>query len=501
MTFQFRLLTLYNFVISQKVREQKEAALRKIANAAASAPSSLSPVQTSASDPPSSSGTSSGAHGAYVPGGVSLGAMESAQLVAFLEQQVDRGYDWGPWRVVMSRRLGRPFFYNSITKIGQFAVPPELNVIPSPSQSQASQSSPSRQQHLQHPHHHQQYHEDVEHYMPMQAPDSQGMPSRDHLAASQMAFDQYHATHSSEGAYPGHEAHPLAGNSGNSAPPDAAHQGVVHYDHYLDEGEEESPFHLLWDSNHHELDELDPASFLLPDHNHGHNHGHAGSGSIAGNRAAAGAGASFHSVPATATAPTQSPHTSTAASAFASAVSATAVSTAMDVPTSTPFPRGGGGGGGVAYTDLSATSSLGSAGGPSTPWVVVDDDLAVPGTVGSLLGASHYSQVQGALAATPSSSTGAFSAPVEPTSWACQACTFHNPMTTYTCDMCNTVDTVVQQSFSRPLLRSHQHTPVVSGGFTGRSQRSSQPTTQTKLSGSKTKPPANAAKSTKKTKR
>lgn len=40
------------------------------------------------------------------------------------------GYNWGPWRVVMSNKLGKPFFYNTVTKIGQFAIPKELKMIP-----------------------------------------------------------------------------------------------------------------------------------------------------------------------------------------------------------------------------------------------------------------------------------------------------------------------------------------------------------------------------------
>lgn len=503
--FAHILTALALCTLSQKVREQKEVALKKIANAAASAASSSSSsqsqAQTSASDPPSSSSGSASlnAQVAHNSGGTSVGGVESAQLVAFLEQQVDRGYDWGPWRVVMSRRLGRPFFYNSITKIGQFAVPPELHVIPSPSQSQqASQSSPAQSHHHHQPHY---LEGEMHQYMPMQAP---GLPPRDHLHASQMAFDQYHASHPCEGAHSGHDHqpvyphHPLAGSgasatSGHSAMPGTADEGVVHYDHYLDE--EESPFHLLWDSNHHDLDELDPASFLLPDHNH--NISHAGSSSSAGNGTTGGVAAPFPPGTAPTAAPSQASLTGTATSTFVSGAEATAVSTAMDVPNSTPFPRGG-----VAYTDLSATSSLGSAHGHSTPWVVVDDDLIVPGTGGGPLSAPHFSP-SGLASGHSSGAAGMFSAPVEPTSWACQACTFHNPMTTYTCDMCNTVDVAMQQSFSRPLLRSHQHTPAAaSGGFTGRSQRLSQPvTSQTKLTGSKTKPPASAVKSTKKTKR
>ncbi len=39
-------------------------------------------------------------------------------------------YDWGPWRVVMSNKLARPFFFNTLTRIGQFDPPRELTIIP-----------------------------------------------------------------------------------------------------------------------------------------------------------------------------------------------------------------------------------------------------------------------------------------------------------------------------------------------------------------------------------
>ena len=54
---------------------------------------------------------------------------ESARLVCRLGGLLQQGYDWGPWRVVMSRKLARPFFYHTLTGIGQFAVPPELAVV------------------------------------------------------------------------------------------------------------------------------------------------------------------------------------------------------------------------------------------------------------------------------------------------------------------------------------------------------------------------------------
>lgn len=35
-------------------------------------------------------------------------------------------YSWGSWRVIMSKVLNRPFFYNVTSKIGQFDIPAEL---------------------------------------------------------------------------------------------------------------------------------------------------------------------------------------------------------------------------------------------------------------------------------------------------------------------------------------------------------------------------------------
>lgn len=43
--------------------------------------------------------------------------------------QIDEDYNWGPWRIVMSTKLLRPFFFNTLTGIGQFKIPPELNII------------------------------------------------------------------------------------------------------------------------------------------------------------------------------------------------------------------------------------------------------------------------------------------------------------------------------------------------------------------------------------
>lgn len=37
-------------------------------------------------------------------------------------------YDSGVWRVIMSDDNGRPFFYNTVTKIGQFSIPDELSL-------------------------------------------------------------------------------------------------------------------------------------------------------------------------------------------------------------------------------------------------------------------------------------------------------------------------------------------------------------------------------------
>jgi hypothetical protein len=37
-------------------------------------------------------------------------------------------YGWGIWRVIMSDNAGRPFFYNTETKTGQFSIPDELTV-------------------------------------------------------------------------------------------------------------------------------------------------------------------------------------------------------------------------------------------------------------------------------------------------------------------------------------------------------------------------------------
>eukprot|EP01034_Spumella_vulgaris_P030935 gene30935-38234_t len=63
---------------------------------------------------------------------------------AVVHDLLDRPYTWGPWRVVMSHKLGRPFFFNTQTQIGQFAVPPELllTVRPTDEEEEEEESQP-----------------------------------------------------------------------------------------------------------------------------------------------------------------------------------------------------------------------------------------------------------------------------------------------------------------------------------------------------------------------
>ena len=82
-------------VLTQKMREDKLKAA--VAAAAITAGSSSS----------SSSSSNSG--------GMSLS-----------DERVPGEYTWGDWRVAFSEKLGRPFFWNQVTNVGQFAIPLEL---------------------------------------------------------------------------------------------------------------------------------------------------------------------------------------------------------------------------------------------------------------------------------------------------------------------------------------------------------------------------------------
>ena len=386
-------------------------------------------------------------------------AAESAHLVGFLEQRVDQGYDWGPWRVVMSRRLGRPFFYNAITKIGQFSVPPELNVVPSPTQSQASQLDGMEADHASSAPHH-----------PWRMSAPNGVPS---TAGGYVMEGTGLSATSAVGS--------TDGNGNSHLHRASTAERVMHCDHYLGEAdEEESPFHMLWDTNTHEdpvFDELDPSAFLLSEQPANHLSAHSSHGTSGASTAIA-----------------------TATGESSTGVEGTAPGTAMVLPQSTPFARG------VAYSNTSSSSHTSTAvnpvptGGPASPWVVVDveaDASANDRSTRSSQLARHSSQPQEPVANN-----------TQPTTWACQACTYLNDMTTYTCDICGTVDLQVQQSFSRPLLRSGHvlSTPAVSNNSsTGRyplqrsgSQTAVQSQQQSRLSGSKVKPPASAAKPNKK---
>lgn len=382
--------------------------------------------------------------------------------MGFLEQRVDQGYDWGPWRVVLSRRLGRPFFYNSVTKIGQFAVPPELNVVPSPTQSQASQLDGMETYERG------VYTGDSSHcinpYYMRNVPTSSGQSTTNAYLTNGTGLSATSAVNDTSGK----EDNDISG-SNKVVPP---RERVMHCDHYLgEEDEEESPFHMLWDSHgggdHHVFDELDPSSFMLSEQ--------------PGQSYGAGDDSSY------------------TATVIATATSAGGASTAAGVTASDiPFHRG------VAYSGTSAstgassvaTAHLTHAGGPACPWEVVDVEAerAINERT-SMIGTTHHPSQQRGRSHT---STAAVAAGPTQSTWACKACTYLNEMTTYTCDICGTVDVHVQQSFSRPLLRSGHllGTPAVrSSQAAGPSQQ------QSRYTGSKLKPPASAAKPNKKAKK
>lgn len=379
---------------------------------------------------------------------------QSAQLVGRLENLLEQGYDWGPWRVVMSQRLGRPFFYNSITKIGQFAVPPELNVIPSPTQSPAhsqgmSQAAPS----------------DSGGRMPVSTAGSSSsvvqasMPGDPHggnyhgqaVASSHLSTQHQHCL-------PQHVAAAVAPLT--SAVPvqvaDSVEREFTEYLRACDE-EEESPFHLLWDGDADYPGSSHPQhTFHHESYNAYHHHG-----------------------PASAHTNVQShTHSIAAHSAGFTNVSATAASTAVDLPDPTPFPRGahysgftsasgstsysvpttahggGGGGGGVGYSASNGIAHVGE---------YQHDSASRWPRSQSSSSAHHVTDIDTDSFAPVEPSNGAGSSSAEPAKWSCQACTFLNYPHTYTCEICHTVDTAMQNRSSKPLLRSRNNSNVSQG--------------------------------------
>lgn len=75
--------------------------------------------------------------------GPELEESEPASKADLLSQDTPKrdSYTWGPWRVVMSNKLVKPFYFNTITGIGQFACPEELMVDGGASQEEKDASS------------------------------------------------------------------------------------------------------------------------------------------------------------------------------------------------------------------------------------------------------------------------------------------------------------------------------------------------------------------------
>lgn len=74
------------------------------------------------------SGTSSNSNSA----GSSSSSSSSGSIDVNEDQEISDDtevgeYSEGYWRILMSERLGRPFFYNTLTKIGQFSIPEEFS--------------------------------------------------------------------------------------------------------------------------------------------------------------------------------------------------------------------------------------------------------------------------------------------------------------------------------------------------------------------------------------
>ena len=56
----------------------------------------------------------------------SSGSIEASKTHEISDEAELGEYSDGKWRILMSNKLGRPFFYNSETKIGQFSIPEEF---------------------------------------------------------------------------------------------------------------------------------------------------------------------------------------------------------------------------------------------------------------------------------------------------------------------------------------------------------------------------------------
>jgi hypothetical protein len=293
--------------------------------------------------------------------------------------------DYGPWRVALSTKLARPFFYNTLTGMGQFAVPPELQqAISELNARPATVTATKKGEKLG---------------GGAEAAERTDMPS-----AQPPPLQPEHSQRSSRrrtpSSQPSQPEQPSASQQPNKASQSQSHGGDQGR---FDEDEEESPFHMLVDSQN----STGMPTFSV-------------SGASSGTGAAARSGVSQFQ-------------------------EHTAASTAREMPKATPYPVGGvGTSAGVAeMTDLTALSQ--------------EDGDSAAADAGHDAGVQETSRVSKhpispTAALFPASAAGI----AEPgkREWSCAVCTYLNSIHTYTCAMCNTVDKAEQSRFSKPLLRS-----------------------------------------------
>jgi hypothetical protein len=455
----------------QKIKEQKAAALRKLESSKSSASSSEQHAAPAVGSPrsgvaahassvvidkgagtpvlPSSEDASRAAgRGSDCSGGGGAQAEErveqSAALVCSLEQLLRRGYDWGPWRVVMSRKLARPFFFNTTTGVGQFAVPPELQlVIDDEAQALASVEVVDL--------------EDCEKEA-LGEPECKEVTKETSQGRRTRSKSSQPSAVDAEGAVK-QPSRATAVNAG------------------YEDDEEESPFHMLVDSQGESQGRFGSQSSGLGDSTRRRMPRARASGIAEVSFSYASASSSSSAVTGERGGATSHPGTISGATTVA--YLPTAMSTAMDLPQPTPYPLGA-----AAFTPSASTGPGTGTPSHATPGFtggIEDGMAAASGAIqrdagrrsagaGGGIGfeASASSQIPGLFAVRSGDA-----AAVAPTEWSCGTCTYLNGFHTYSCDMCGAVDKAVQSRFSKPLLRSSAPASQHSSGARKKSSQGS----------------------------
>lgn len=367
---------------------------------------------------------------------------QSAQLLLTVERLLQSGFDFAPWRVLVSERLARPFFYNSETRVGQFAVPAELaDILADPEVTERRATASANQ------------------VAEVAAVDTGSQARRGsqrsqedggHTASEQPRSQRSRNSQSSQ----------QNGGSSNAGGIGASRRSTrgsarIHNSGGTDlaeEPDEESPFHML----------------------------------VEGSQAqATGRGASqeaFHALTSSSSTGTSSEFTYTAAH--------TAASTARELPLPTPHPLAGARAGIAArvFSGLSgeASSAESDTGDGDTGGAGYPHSAQSRAHSGEQLSGDEDGVETGEVEAT--AIVGASSSSSSSTDhWACTVCTYHNNMITHTCEMCGTVDKAMQGRVTTPWLRSSSSSSSngrISSSQSAASQRK-RPSSQSTQSSSK----------------